>query len=72
MIEQIKEIVVYAAPLVAGFVTSIIIPIIIKKITVNKLEKKIDEINASEDYKTIQKELYELKKELYEIRGKKL
>lgn len=72
MIEQIKEIVVYAAPLVAGFITSIVIPLIIKKATVKKLEKKIDEINASSDYKTIQKQLYELKKELYEIRGKKL
>lgn len=71
MKEKIMEIIVFAAPLVAGFITSILIPIITKKFVVNYLKKKIDEVNESEQIKDVKCELKEIKREILEMRGKR-
>ena len=44
MKEQIIEIITYLAPIVAGFITSVIIPFLVKKVSVASLEKKINAI----------------------------
>lgn len=71
MKEKIMEIIVFAAPLVAGFITSVLIPIITKKVVVNYLKKKIDEVNESEQIKDVKCELKEIKREILEMRGKR-
>lgn len=71
MKEEIMRIVVFAAPLVAGFITSVLIPVITKKIVVNYLKKKIDEVNESKQIKDVKCELNEIKREILEMRGKR-
>ena len=46
MSETIKEIIVWAAPIVAGFITSVLIPTIIEKIVMKRLQTKINEVNS--------------------------
>lgn len=70
MKEQIYEIIIYVAPLVAGFITSIIIPLIIQRFSKKYLQKKIDEVNEGKELKEIKKELADIKKEILEMRGK--
>lgn len=70
MKEQIIEIITYAAPLAAGFITSTLIPFLIKKATMRKLNNKIDEVNSGVQFEAIKKELYAIKKEILEMRGK--
>lgn len=70
MKEKIMEIIVYVAPLVAGFITSVLIPFIIKKFSIKSLEKKINEVNEPNQLKEIKEELAEIKKEILEMRGK--
>ena len=41
MKEKIMEIIIYVAPLAAGFITSVVIPFIIKRFSIKSLEKKI-------------------------------
>lgn len=55
--DYIKEIIIMAAPIAAGFVTSILIPFLIKKIAVKKLENSIDEIKDLNEFKLIEKKL---------------
>lgn len=71
MKEKIYEVMVYIAPLVAGFITSIIIPLIIKRSSVKYLKKRIDEVNEGKEFKEIKSELKEIKKEIFEMRGKR-
>ena len=71
MKEEIMRIIVFAAPLVAGFITSVLIPIITKKIVVNYLKKKIDEVNEPKQIKDVKCELNEIKREILEMRGKR-
>lgn len=70
MKEQIYEIIVYASPLVAGFITSTVIPLIINRFSKKYLQKKIDEVNEGKELKEIKKELADIKKEILEMRGK--
>lgn len=70
MKEKIIEIIVYIAPLIAGFITSIIIPLVTKSITVKYLKRKIDDVNEAEQFKDIKKELASIKREILEMRGK--
>ena len=70
MKEQIIEIITYLAPIVAGFITSVVIPFLVKKVSVASLEKKINAISEPEHYKRIEKELAEIKREILEMRGK--
>lgn len=70
MKEQIYEIIVYVAPLVAGFITSTVIPLIIQRFSKKYLQKKINELSEGEQLKEIKKELSNIKKEILEMRGK--
>ena len=71
MKEKIMEIVAFAAPLVAGFITSILIPIAIKRIATKHLKKKIEEVNEAKQLKEIKEELTKIKCEILEMRGKR-
>lgn len=55
--EHVKEIILMAAPMVAGFVTSILIPFLIKRIAVKKLENSIEDIKNLNEIKLINKKL---------------
>lgn len=70
MKEQIIELITYVAPLVAGFITSTLMPFLIKKATMKKLNNKIDEVNSGIQFELIKKELCAIKKEILEMRGK--
>lgn len=71
MNETIKEIVVWAAPIVAGFITSVLIPTIIEKVVMKRLQTKINEVNSGTEFKEVKKELAEIKKEVLLLRGKR-
>lgn len=71
MEEKIMEIIVYVAPLVAGFITSILIPFIIKRFSVKYLKKRIDEVNEGKELQGINKKLDRIEKEILEMRGKR-
>lgn len=75
--EYLKEILCNVAPLIAGFLTSIIIPTITNKITVKFLKNKINEVSEAKiltDLKkeviNLNKEIKDLKQEILEMRGK--
>ena len=71
MSETVKEIIVWAAPLVAGFITSVLIPTIIEKVVMKQLQTKINEVNSGAEFKELKKELAEVKKEVLLLRGKR-
>lgn len=71
MSETVKEFIVWAAPLVAGFITSVLIPAIIEKVSMKRLQKKIDEVNSGSEFKELKKELAEIKREVLLLRGKR-
>ena len=71
MSETVKEIIVWAAPIVAGFVTSVLIPTIIEKVVMKRLQTKINEVNSGAEFREVKKELAEIKKEVLLLRGKR-
>ena len=71
MKEQIYQIIVFIAPLIAGFITSILIPLIIKRFAKKSLQKRIDEVNEGQEFKEIKRELADIKREILEMRGKR-
>lgn len=71
MKEQIYSIIVFVAPLVSGFITSIVIPFLIKKIAVKRLTEKISKETPTEEIKELKEEIKELRKEILEMRGKR-
>lgn len=71
MEEKIMEIIVYIAPLVAGFVTSVLIPFIIKRFSIKSLEKRINEVNSGKEFQETNKRLDRIEKEILEMRGKR-
>lgn len=78
MEEKIIEIVSYIAPLAAGFITSILIPFIIKRFSIKSLEKKINEVNSGKQLEETNKKLENvnerldrIEKEILEMRGKR-
>lgn len=71
MKQQIIETITYSAPLLAGFITSIVIPAIIKAQSVKHLKRKIDDISEPKQLADIKKELEEVHKEILELRGKR-
>lgn len=71
MEEKIMEIIVYVAPLVAGFITSILIPFLIKRFSVKYLKKRIDEVNEGKELQEVNKKLDRIEKEILEMRGKR-
>ena len=70
MLEFIKEAVVYIAPLAAGFITSVVIPMAVKKHSIKSLQRRIDEVSPIKETQEIKKELAEIKKEILQMRGK--
>lgn len=70
MEEKIMEIIVYVAPLVSGFITSILIPFLIKRFSVKYLKKRIDEVNEGKELQEVNKKLDRIEKEILEMRGK--
>ena len=62
MEEKIIEIITYAAPLVAVFITSILIQFLIKRFSLKSLQKKIDEVNEAKELKDIKNELSHIKR----------
>lgn len=71
MLEQIKDLIVMIAPIVAGFITSIVIPIVIKNFSLKKLQTRIDEVNQGKQLKEINEKLDRIENDLLSIRGKK-
>ena len=69
--EQVKELIVYIAPIAAGFITSILIPFLIKKISLRSLEKKIEEVNEATELNEIKRKLDYIIKEISEMRGRR-
>lgn len=65
-----KDFIVYIAPIVAGFITSTVIPFLVKKVVVKYLKSKIDEVNSGKEFSEVKRELKEIKKEIREMRGK--
>lgn len=71
MSETVKQIIAWAAPIVAGFITSVLIPTIIEKVVMKRLQTKINEVNSGAEFREMKKELAEIKKEVLLLRGKR-
>lgn len=71
MKDQIIELIQYIAPLAAGFVASILIPFLIKRVSVKRLKDKIDEINSGKQLEEINTKLTKIENEILEMRGKR-
>ena len=71
MKEKIIEIITISAPLIAGVITSVVIPIVVKVQSLKHLKSKIDEISEPNQLKDIKEELKEVHKEILEMRGKR-
>lgn len=69
MKEQILEAIRQATPIVAGFITSTLLPALISKWAVGRVRKKLDSPNDFE--KDITKRLDRIENELLELRGKR-
>lgn len=70
MKEKIYEIAVFVAPLFAGLITSILIPLLIRRFTIKRLKAKIEEVDGSKTLKNMQKDIAEIKREILQMRGK--
>lgn len=68
---MIEEIIVFVAPLLAGFVTSVTIPSIVSSVLVKYFKKKTNELSENAEIKKLEKKIDFLSNEILEIRGKK-
>lgn len=68
--EKIYDLIIYIAPLVAGFITSTVIPLVIKKFAMGKFADKINEVNSGKQFEDINKKLSKIENEILEMRGK--
>ena len=71
MSEQIMQIISFAAPLLAGLMTSISIPSIIASVLVKYFKKKTNEISESKEIKELKEKIDFLSDEIMKMRGKK-
>ena len=71
MKEYIVEIITMVAPLIAGLMTSVIIPAITNRFTIKKLGKKIDEVKPSKQYENEMDLLNKIYEEILILRGKR-
>lgn len=69
--EIVKDLLVYLAPIIAGFITSVLIPFLIKRVTMKSLQKKINDVSPTKEMKDIKEKLVSIEKELLELRGKR-
>lgn len=71
MNEQIMELVVFIAPLVAGFISSVVIPIVSSVKSVKYIKRKTDEVSSNKELREIKEKLNNVEKQVYILRGKK-
>lgn len=71
MSEQIMQLISFAAPLLAGLMTSISIPSIIAAVLVKYFKKKTNEISESKEIKDLKNKIDFLSDEIMKMRGKK-
>ena len=71
MEEQIMDILRQVAPLVAGFITSTLLPAFISKWSVSKLKTKIDNIKSTATEKDILDRLSRIEEQILQLRGKR-
>lgn len=71
MNEQIMELVVFIAPLVAGFISSVVIPIVSSVKSVKYIKRKTDEVSSNRELREIKEKLNNVEKQVYILRGKK-
>lgn len=78
MPDYIVDLLKQLAPLIAGFITSTLLPALISRWSVNRLGKKIDSIERSaidrellSEVKALKREVSELKEEVLILRGKR-
>lgn len=71
MSEQIMELIVFIAPIVAGFVTSVTIPSIVSSVLIKYFKKKTDEVSHNKEIERLEKKIDFLSNEILEMRGKR-
>lgn len=67
---DIQTIIILCSEAVAGIISCVSIPLLIKRFVIKHLKKKIDEVSETEQLKEIKNELKSIKKEILEMRGK--
>ena len=71
MKEQIIDLIRQIAPLVAGFITSTLLPALISRWSVSKLRTKIDNVKSTETEREILNKLNSIEDQLLQLRGKR-
>lgn len=71
MKEQIIDILRQIAPLVAGFITSTLLPALISRWSVSKLRTKIDNVKSTETEREILNKLNSIEDQILQLRGKR-
>lgn len=69
--EQVKEIIVFVAPLLAGFITTVLLPILIKNKSIKSVEERIEKVSPPKKLEDIEKKIDKLTNEVMEMRGKR-
>lgn len=71
MKEQIVALLQYIAPLVAGFITSTLLPALISKWSVGKLDTKIKNVKSTKTEIDIIERLDRIEDQILQLRGKR-
>lgn len=71
MREQIIDLIRQIAPLVAGFITSTLLPALISRWSVSKLRTKIDNVKSTETEREILNKLNSIEDQILQLRGKR-
>ena len=71
MKEQLIDLLRQIAPLVAGFITSTLLPALISKWSVSKLRTKIDNVKSTETERDIVNRLERIEDQILQLRGKR-
>ena len=71
MKEQLIDLLRQIAPLVAGFITSTLLPALISRWSVSKLRTKIDNVKSTETERDIVNRLERIEDQILQLRGKR-
>ena len=71
MSEQIMELIVFIAPIAAGFVSSVVIPIIGTCRSIKYIKRKTDEVSHNKEIERLERKIDFLSNEILEMRGKR-
>ena len=71
MSEQIMELIVFIAPIAAGFVSSVVIPIISTCRSIKYIKRKTDEVSRNKEIERLERKIDFLSNEILEMRGKR-